>query len=1848
MGEPIFTDPLSEGLARQYTEGLALRLTNVDRDEYRKNFVSTISGKLGDPVRALRILTDVGTSVGEDLTALHPSFLFDPPSPLPEDEVKQRVSDKIAATPLWRQAMAKAVSGLEWWQQNVTEPTVATTLATTFKLLPGDQGFEVQMREVAALRASQEALGVRAETLKDAGSIATEAYRKWDTVWGLKGSLELLLDPLNLVGLGLPGLGARAAGSVGLKAIARPLQLVNRIDQAPNAVVERLIGLPVKGLPLPASTTISIGGKQITKALPGLEDLPGIGGAIKGLAAPHWTTQIREARTRTYAAIGEEFRTKGLLFVGGTVDDTAQFLTHLRSSPADGGPVSLGNIMQHLESEFPDARWEKFLDEAALRNPENFANDVADIVMNRERAAVQLERRAGRQAKFTTVFQKVAGDEQRAKELSRGLDNFLYKAESVYLKKVEPTVVRPWSVAHLAFAGFPIMNLAEDVGLATVGMGVNPFGVDDALFRTITSGVNPPDHLLRAEQEGRDMIGRMFGAQSKPVRGRSAVDKVAFAAGGFFVEASGKWSWAMRRGIWTRKYMKEFSKALGEAGVDERQVKALSDFVKTALPADLNDTVKQDMAAKAWQAMSTGDPEAIRLLSASYQPAKMAQRFQTEAVTKMPEIPVNARKRIIQAILEAPVDRDNVEGLADVVRKELFEWHARTPDGVAARIEEYVQAISKRPPTGLFQAMNSLRMIQAATDDVANMPREIMAAAKHAGKGKGNAERSQLWDQAFKDADESVEHLRGLLTGALDRTKPAALKVLGDAAPQERKRLTTSIDSIFDSYDEIGKSAQRAREEVRVARDAHFSVDDGDRTSSFWQRWDDKVDGIWDAERTNRGRLLTTAREGWNELMSVAPRDLGVKDRALFKSGIESMLGETDKELGTVMSDWGKLKDQVAEAGPGTRQAMEDQLGGLEKEIVKLSGHRKDLEKRLLDVGKVSQSRRPSIVREYDGNVKAMRVAIAESKRTGLDNPELLQGQLDQLVEERTGVIRDMLDEPQKVEWDKAQAELAAAKNLRATATLEPEQARLDRVIRSSAAQVRRMEESVSSGRAFTEQQTRVSAERVAMTNFAKAILKANDGDIPPTVRESLDILDQLVNSGQVTGVTPGQFNVSSQRQSLYTRIAELHKSPDVNIHQQQMLRQAELAQDIQPTANLVELVDDGLVEQVSVQGNGAWRVSLTEKGQGALNDIPADLDLKLALEDLPALQKEAATVIDYHMDNMDGLFDELIDIADNPPLTGDQAKLAGGYFGRVARMMEAEPAFLKAAQSARTTAAERTNESYNTLMINYDNKSNFDYIMQRFMPFWMYESRRWPRLIRLAAKRPVMTKYFANLALEWDYGYTPTPWGFEMNPAKGTIAGGLRRSLARDFPEMHGGYRGAIEEGLDWLGRFGFYFAPPITTAVSVMNGELSSIAPPPISNALYGIAAITGDLPPGLEELAFQGRYTNFIVDQVISDKIGKNPQDVRQAANLGDEQAIGELFLAKREAARRFIAMNNTGILRYRPESKREFLASAEDAVEQFIGIDKETQAHIKRMGISPYQLVAVSGFQRRAIRDTIDNYDAWVGSGFALRPVEEQEELLKVDEFWREHERAQVDFETEVALLSDKWTRGEVSGSQARDEYRTIQTARAKLFEFLKSNPRFTGVPITLQERIAWTQKFGNPPPLVHPVDEILEAYYSIDPEKFLDPATGETAWDLFFDAREATLDKFAQEFSPAIVEVARTSLRQGTTPFDRSLKVAAPKIREYFAVRTNLLRDLEQTNPPVAAAYREYRQKLNLAQSFAGDDRERRRLIGEAKKFAAGFSPIPIMEAMVRRTRFQMRQSDPQMAEVYRLWIQRPS
>ena len=1988
-------DPRVESIAQQFASGYETLELYEDREKAKSSFSAQLRAQ-GEDFFTFETLLRAGDLIGEDLTLLAktPTVI----QPITPQEARATIDDAKSGVPIWRRAISKAAAGAEWWNQNIVEPTVAVSLATAAGFIPGEQPIERRIEEAQQrieADQSKELEGNRWSRYVDA---ASEAYRETDTPWGVKGTMELVLDPLNLIGMGIPGKAIKLAPA--LKPILIPLHV---LDRAPDVVVRKIISGAAAGV-----------------------------GKVTGLnviKAPHLTSQVKRTAQAVHATVSGAFTPQQ--FAAGLASDTAQVLGRDMNKLSQAGPGTLRNILNHIETSFPQTvagenAWAKWLDDVHSLPPAAATAKITAMTRDLELKALV---RGGtklsgevvegdlRQRRVKTIggfLEKLQIDERIATGVAEGIDNqiFLYW-DTIWLRKIEPTIVRPWAVANLAFSGFFVMNVVEDVVMATLGMGgLGRKGFTDADFALITRGLPGVPNLSNAGSKTKILMDT--GPKIFDEAATSNSSPLSKAVNFFKLPIT--WSndvgLAIRRSAWTNRYYKEFDSVLIERGLGMEEINAMRDFIQGELPQSL-EHLREEIGGKVWATVTTGNPQDIADLKRAFTSNAIIQKAQVDVLLKHPDLPVDVRRAYQQVIKDNPITSSNMAEVMQKARAELMEWHKFTAEGIRDQYSQLVSKLKVRAPNTAAEATGLLASFQTAFDTLTQLPREIQAHAKWRASLVDKVDRQKILDESLEVITTEISKARQQTTEALDLARPSIEKLLVGLSdePVRKEAIRQSVDEMFDGYREISENLDRTWKEYRSAKDAHFlATIPEERGDSFWAVLETIGEEAWDSEYIFRADAANRIRGGWQHITDSLPVNLVPQDRQFMKNNLDAMINDAEDKINKMAILREKDLLKLETAGPRFQTQIEDRIQKTSDRIIIADAQQKALMERLETIAPLGELPRsgPKELQPYNDAIATIDISIAQATEAGLDpstiakleadkaehlakREETFQGLIppsarkewDTLQSTRQELIGDPLRGPEIIENNEAisrfrqkletgagevemhrvaQGNTATINRLASrivsengdTSTIEAVTRQVEELAglgdrealafeqgldapsarfsdidivqevidRPVVAKWRSRKEGISK-KASKDAVARTVADGGSTTNLAgqNIVAMAEKGDAPRFLvsaypdqvvvlpwdasdiggmelriqqftDDNLDLLkkrDHYVGTWHdttknelVLDVTVGvdsQANASrlathhqqdaifdvtrpvgnrvvetqnivepfvSDRDlvtdQLYARIIELQQGDILDSMGRSTLTRIQ-AGDIFPTETLDTLIEAGFVEPNPTKfANGKVRATITDAGIEAQTSTKVQRSIDDVMQNRPAPTKELDNVIDEKMESLGEINDEMLRLWDNPPLKIEQEKEVATYLNKVTRYMQGRPQVMSEFKVARQEASKRATVEYNRWFTNYDDRSSLDYVMQRFMPFWMYESRRWPRLASLAAKRPVLAKNLALIGGDWDYGYTPTVFGNEFNPFKGTGAGAVRRTLARDFPEYNEGNLGKIEQGLDWFARGAFYFNPLITSTINIAQGEAGAISPPPISLILNSMVAAGVDLPAPLHNLAFDSRYTQFVIDTVIADNYKRNPTEVRSLAENGDREAVAQLYAAEKEAAFRQIVLTQTSVLRYRPDAKREFGENMQEAIERIVGIPQPMLLELRKLGISYSEIVAVSGAQRQAILDAVPEAEVWLGASLSLKPLAEQKASRAVGDFWR---AVEVNRDSNLVLQqdnSDDWVNGKISGPAALDERSALARERGAIFDSLHALPEFNEVPVTMEERQTYLTRFGKPSPMISPVDEALEQYFSITAEQFLDKRTGDINWGDYFDAQKQLIDGYDEP----IRSIVEQEIRRAETILDRTLETYSLLLRQYYGVRSTVIDQMELANPEITVVYADFRRLMNFAQK-ANTEQERRELTVQATTLLAFNPDLSMAEAVIRQTRKRLREEDANMERAYQLFIARP-
>jgi hypothetical protein len=158
---------------------------------------------------------------------------------------------------------------------------------------------------------------------------------------------------------------------------------------------------------------------------------------------------------------------------------------------------------------------------------------------------------------------------------------------------------------------------------------------------------------------------------------------------------------------------------------------------------------------------------------------------------------------------------------------------------------------------------------------------------------------------------------------------------------------------------------------------------------------------------------------------------------------------------------------------------------------------------------------------------------------------------------------------------------------------------------------------------------------------------------------------------------------------------------------------------------------------------------------------------------------------------------------------------------------------------------------------------------------------------------------------------------------------------------------------------------------------------------------------------------------------------------------------------------------------------------------------------------------------------------------------------------------VSFSQNDQLTDDERLRqGLIDGATWRARYRERQTQLAASGDALKASPAYQDVPINEAEWNQYRERFEIPEGYTHPIQEVLNRYYAVDADKFVNPETGETDWDSFFTARENAI-AYAD---PETRQVALEWAHRRDTPMVAEYRKAQTVLRDYWQVYDDIKAD----------------------------------------------------------------------------------
>ena len=443
-----------------------------------------------------------------------------------------------------------------------------------------------------------------------------------------------------------------------------------------------------------------------------------------------------------------------------------------------------------------------------------------------------------------------------------------------------------------------------------------------------------------------------------------------------------------------------------------------------------------------------------------------------------------------------------------------------------------------------------------------------------------------------------------------------------------------------------------------------------------------------------------------------------------------------------------------------------------------------------------------------------------------------------------------------------------------------------------------------------------------------------------------------------------------------------------------------------------------------------------------------------------------------------------------------------------------------------RKAAIDETNLNYREDFPDYTNMNALDATSKFFYPFWIYENQRWPWLIRQAVQKPGSTAIWGRYNKGTDGGYSPIPGtDLQINPLRGTVwMGGLRRLYQRDFPEYADQFEQPVEL-LDTFSRWGFYPGFHIAAPQALFGARARSAKPqvgellPPWATTM--LSALTNVAPSSawaqtLTEQIFPDRFRDYRTMIAVNDA-GGDGFEILNKIRSGTELTKTEdaIWVSARQRVLNIGGVLDAqfGLFRFRPEEMEEAYAASQAGISELTGLPIEAQEQMQdRFSITGKRYTDVfklDPLEQYVMREVLEKNKKWLRPNIApLLPSVQGDIAFKTTSYYNELEDIWTAARTDgffedvdgVLILRYKsldtlyaeWSDGRLSTRDWENAVQATQQQSIIRSQALGEIDYYKDVPKTRNQREAFFQRFDIPIPTYSAGQELLWAYYDVQP------------------------------------------------------------------------------------------------------------------------------------------------------------
>lgn len=511
-----------------------------------------------------------------------------------------------------------------------------------------------------------------------------------------------------------------------------------------------------------------------------------------------------------------------------------------------------------------------------------------------------------------------------------------------------------------------------------------------------------------------------------------------------------------------------------------------------------------------------------------------------------------------------------------------------------------------------------------------------------------------------------------------------------------------------------------------------------------------------------------------------------------------------------------------------------------------------------------------------------------------------------------------------------------------------------------------------------------------------------------------------------------------------------------------------------------------------------------------------------------------------------------------------------------------------------RQKAYDEAEKWYFKAFTDYTNANAFDAVMKNIYPYWTYETQRWFWLPRSFMKHPGTLTSFERWQDNSDFGYIHIPGtSIDWNPFRGTVYGTLTTRLTRrDFPEYYDqlGAVGEVVEFSDFLSRYGFYPGAHIAAPLAFFGGleqQMGETLPAIWKTPLNAAIAMFPDNEAikFISEKVFPDRFRDYMAILMVNKQGGDGTNIfTKMELNLELTEEEEAMWTAGRqEAAKHGIFFEQFGLFRLRTDEQWAMYEQASQAIEDMTGFTIDQQDWLRKHGYRIWDMVGGMSPTQQAILQELDYYQ-WIGSVRPLLPSRQQLVLNRLEMDW-DAVNTYVDGTLTTKLsLQQEFLNGVIGPRAYNDGLIDLYDDQMAFIEQkMLENPI-----MTLEGRLDYYKEFGIIVPVMHPMRELLNLYFSIRLEDKIDEETGERVkdWDTFWALREAIEsaipDDLKQEWddyiarnSTRIEQVRRTVYNEYFKVYNRVWEKALDRYNEAEQLLIREFLYLERTGQKLA-------------------------------------------------------------------------